>query len=93
MGAGRFKELTERALPQRAREDNWLLRLDHCFKRVCLDNACGGVWYDFIAKPAEKNMTADQLAKAAEIAEAIMRDGEPLLRELNANSLRWRSAR
>lgn len=89
----RFKELTEVTLPRLAREGNWPLRLDHCFKRVCLDNACGGVWYDFIDKPAEKNMTESQLARATAVAESIARDGEPLLRCLNRNSLRWRSAR
>lgn len=89
----RFKELTEHILPRRAREEGWRLRFDHCFKRVCLDNACGGVWYDFIAKPAERNMTEEQLALAIELAEAIARDGWRLLDELNRKSLRWRSAR
>ena len=33
----RFKQITERELPERARRELWPLRLDHCFKRVCLD--------------------------------------------------------
>ena len=87
----RFKEFTEIVLPEIARREHWPLRFDHCFKRVCLDNACGGVWYDYIRKPAEKHITAEQLLRANELAEAIANEGQPRLQELNKNSLRWRS--
>ncbi|MBV8708906.1 MAG: hypothetical protein JO182_28065 [Acidobacteriaceae bacterium] len=34
-----LKEWIERVLPQIAKEQQWPIRFDHCFKRICLDNA------------------------------------------------------
>ncbi len=89
-GVARFKYLTEVALPQRAREERWPLRLDHCFKRVCLDYAFGGEWYGFIAKPAERNLHGEALLRAVACAEAILQAGWPLLETLNRQSLLYR---
>ena len=86
----RWKELTERTLPALAREHRWPLRLDHCFKRVCLDWAFGDVWYRHVPKPAERHIDGEPLAAALRCAEELAAHGEPLLRERNAASLRWR---
>ncbi len=86
----RFKLLTEDALPARAREERWPLRLDHCFKRVCLDWACGGCWYDHIRRPAERYIDGDLLSQAVLCAEEILAGGTGLLQERNGSSLRWR---
>ena len=86
----RWKELTEIVLPERARAERWPLRLDHCFKRVCLDWAYGGVWYDFCAKPAERHMSDEALGGAVGCAEEIVRGGVEVLRERNRLSLQWR---
>lgn len=86
----RFKHLTEVALPERARQEKWPLRLDHCFKRVCLDYAFGGEWYGFIKKPAERHLHGDALLRAVGCAEELLDQGRPLLEERNRESLRYR---
>lgn len=87
---GRWKELTERVLPGRAREERWPLRMDHCFKRVCLDWAFGGVWYRHCAKPAERHIDNEALGRAVRCAEEIVEGGVGMLRERNQASLLWR---
>ena len=77
-------------LPRRAREEGWPLRHDHCFQRVVLDEVAGTVWYDRIARPAHRNLSEQQAEQAAEIAQRLADEGEPLLRELNARSLERR---
>ena len=55
----RFKHLTETVLPALAREHHWPIRLDHCFKRICLDHAFSDVWYHHLKKPAERHLTGE----------------------------------
>ena len=85
-----FKELTERVLPLLASERRWPIRLDHCFKRICLDHAFGDVWYKHLPKPAERHLTGEPLTRAVRCAEELARDGLPLLLERNQASLRYR---
>ncbi len=89
----RFKELTERLLPARACTERWPIRLDHCFKRICLDNAFEDVWYRHLPRPAERHIAEPALSRAVAIAEQIYSDGLPLLARLNRNSLTWRGKR
>lgn len=89
-GITRFKHLTEVALPAAAREHRWPIRLDHCFKRICLDAAFEDVWYNHLAKPAERHLAGEPLARALACAEAILADGRPMLDLHNGNSLRFR---
>lgn len=86
----RFKELTEQVLPERAREQGWPLRLDHCFKRVCLDYACGDVWYKHVAKPAERHLEGEALERAVRCAEELAVRDRGLLEARNAISLDYR---
>lgn len=83
----RFKRLTEQLLPQRAKQQRWPLRLDHCFKRVCLDHAFGDVWYRHVRKPAERHIAGEPLARALRCAEDLLCDDGTLLRERNRESL------
>ena len=53
----RFKYLTEVALPARAAAHRWSVRLDHCFKRICLDHAFADVWYTHLQRHAERQIT------------------------------------
>ena len=87
-----YLHLVKQALPARAREDRWVLRLDHCFGRVLLDHAVGGCWYDALdrRRPAYRQLTDDQLAGAVALGERLLAEGDPLLRALDAQSLRWR---
>lgn len=85
-----FKHLTEVALPALAREHRWPIRLDHCFKRICLDAAFGDVWYNHLPRPAERHLTGEPLARAIHCAEAIAAEGLPALTLRNAESLRFR---
>lgn len=85
-----WKQLTEETLPALAKEHRWPLRLDHCFKRVCLDYACGDVWYHHLKKPAERHIDGEVLQRALDCARSIAAAGEPLLRQRNEESLRYR---
>ena len=86
----RFKALTETELPALAKLRRWPLRLDHCFKRVCLDWACGDCWYAHIGRPAERHIERDTLERAVQCATDLMSGDAELLRERNLASLRWR---
>lgn len=86
----RFKQLTEVELPAKAREQCWPIRLDHCFKRVCLDHAFEDVWYKHLKKPAEKNLEGAPLERAVACAEELLAGGVTLLKERNEASLRYR---
>ena len=87
----RWLELTRRTLPGMAAAQRWPIRLDHCFMRVCLDEAMGGPWTEVLRRPAIHSMTDRQLAAAIGVAEAIV--ARPaLLAGLNACSLERRRA-
>jgi hypothetical protein len=87
----RWLVLTRERLPARARAERWPLRLDHCFQRVLLDQVCGGRWYDHVSgRPAYRHLDGARLAAAVALGERLEREGEPLLRRLDEDSLRWR---
>lgn len=88
----RYRELVDHELPARATAEHWVLRLDHCFGRVLLDDAVGGRWYDVLdrRRPAYRQLDDAQLAGAVAMGERLLREGDPLLRELDARSLAWR---
>ncbi|MEL6343948.1 MAG: hypothetical protein AAFV53_12515 [Myxococcota bacterium] len=89
----RYLTLMRQDLPRRAAEENWVIRFDHCFMRVVLDNMFGGRWYEHISgRPAYKHLSIEQLKEAIAAAEAILEQGPPLLNRLNAQSLAWRRA-
>ncbi|WP_348541451.1 hypothetical protein [Sulfitobacter albidus] len=81
--------MTRETLPQAARGARWPVHNDHCFQRIVLDHVSGGVWYDHIARPAYKNLTADQARAAVGLAERIL-SGDVDLHALNHQSLVWR---
>ena len=87
-----YLQLVKEALPARAREQRWVLRLDHCFGRVLLDHAVGGCWYDALdrRRPAYRQLSDGQLEGAVALGRRLLDEGDPLLRELDAQSLRWR---
>ena len=88
----RYLELVRRRLPAAAREGDWVLREDHCFGRVLLDDAVGACWYDVLdrRRTAFRQLDDDQLAGAVALAERLLAEGDPLLRDLDARSLAWR---
>ena len=89
----RYRELMLDELPRRARDGHWVVSNDHCFGRIVLDHAVGGRWYDVLDRrrsPAFAQLTDDQLARAVALAERMLAEGDPLLRELDAQSLAWR---
>ena len=88
----RWLELTRHILPGLAHERHWPISADHCFQRVLLDAATGGVWYDAIAgRPAYRAATDAVLRHAVDLAERVA-DGSVDLGALNAQSLAWRRA-
>lgn len=87
----RYLHLTRQVMPDLARSGrtDWPVANDHCFQRIVLDTICGGVWYDHIARPAYRHLTADQAARAVRLCEAII-DGSVDISALNRASLGWR---
>ena len=89
----RYRELVLDELPRRARAAGWVVTADHCFGRIVLDHAVGARWYDVLDRrrtPAFAQLDDEQLATAVALAERISVEGDRLLRELDAQSLRWR---
>ena len=89
----RYRALVRDELPRRAREGGWVVTADHCFGRIVLDHAVGGRWYDALDRrrsPAFAQLDDAQLAGAVALAERVLVEGDPLLRELDAQSLAWR---
>ena len=92
----RYRELVLDELPRRARAGRWVVTADHCFGRIVLDHAVQGRWYDVLDRrrsPAFAQLDDDQLGAAVALAERIAAEGDPLLRELDAQSLAWRGKR
>lgn len=89
----RYRQLVLRELPRRGAAEGWVVRSDHCFGRIVLDHTVGRCWYDVLDRtrsPAFAQLDDAQLGFAVELAERIETDGDPLLRRLNDQSLRWR---
>jgi proline racemase len=88
----RYRALVREELPAAARRDGWVLREDHCFGRVLLDDAAGGCWYDVLdrRRTAFLQLTDAQLAQAVALAERLPVEGDPLLREVDERSRAWR---
>ena len=73
-----------------ANTHRWPIRFDHCFMRVCLDNALGTAWHTQVRRPAIRNLTDAQLRDAIAWAERIVAD-PAMLPPLNRRSLEWRT--
>jgi len=83
-------QLTRQTLPDLAPIRDWPVRADHCFQRILLDNACGGVWYDHIpGRPAYRHAPRETLAAAVALGEAVIAGTADLV-TLNRRSLAWR---
>lgn len=87
-----YVHLTRAVLPARAGQEQWVVRADHCFQRIILDNVVGDMWRTILIqkRPAYRQLSDDQLRQAVELAQQIDREGNGLLSQLNHNSLRWR---
>ena len=81
--------LTRDEMPDIARPRNWPVHFDHCFQRILLDNAVGGVWREQIKPPAYRNASEATLTRAIELGRQAV-DGQADLSELNRRSLAWR---
>ncbi len=88
----RWLELTRETLPAMAAAQGWPIRLDHCFMRVCLDEALDAAWPSVVARPAIRTMSEAQLASAVRVAEGIVARPDTLP-VLNERSLRRRGHR
>ncbi|MDX2263743.1 MAG: GCN5-related N-acetyltransferase [Hyphomicrobiales bacterium] len=85
-----WRDLIERRMPlAAARRADWPVRLDHCFARILLDNACGRPWREVIPAPAWRSAPPDILARATQLGERALA-GETDLPALNARSLALR---
>ena len=86
-----YMHLSKEVLPKiaRGRQRNWPVSADHCFQRIVLDHVCSGVWYEYLERPAFKNLTKDQAQRAVKLCEDIV-EGNVDLQKLNQQSLIWR---
>ena len=83
-------DLTRTRMPAAACARGWPVHQDHCFQRILLDNACGGVWYDTIVRrPAYAFAPDAVLKRAVDTGEAVLA-GLVDLAALNRDSLRFR---
>ena len=86
-------ELTRHVLPAMAVSRGWTVRSDHCFQRIFLDAAVGGVWYDVVlGRPAYRHIDRERLVRAVTLARSIA-SGQSDLDALNRQSVAWRAAR
>ena len=87
----RYIVLTKEVMPHLARTSHkhWPVSNDHCFQRIILDAVCGGVWNEYLPRPAYKNLTHDQAANAVKLCNDII-SGDADLIVLNKQSLQWR---
>jgi hypothetical protein len=86
-----YLTLTQETLPRKAKNSDWPVRFDHCFQRICYDNAYGDVWYEFVdGSPAYQTIPDGALLKATAIAYQMMMWGKPAIERLNQKSLYWR---
>ena len=83
-----YMYLSKEVLPTMARscQRNWPVSADHCFQRIVLDHVCGGVWHEYLDRPAYKNLTKDQVQRAVRLCEGIV-VGDIDLWKLNRQSL------
>ena len=89
----RYLELTNKVLPQIARERQFPVKYNHCFGRIILDNLFGCCWYQVLERKqgaAYKQLTEEQLSRAIALAEAMIDQSNEYIVQLNHNSLRWR---
>lgn len=89
----RYLELTNKVLPQIAKERHFPVKFNHCFGRIILDNLFGCCWYEVLDRKhraAYKQLTEEQLLRAIALAEAMIARPNEYIVQLNNNSLRWR---
>ena len=88
----RYRSLTGELLPARAARERWVVRHDHCFRRIVLDHTVGAAGRSVLVgtAPAWRQLDATQLQAAVDVAESIATGGDARLRALNAQSLAWR---
>jgi hypothetical protein len=92
----RYLELTNRTLPELAKQRSFPVRYNHCFQRIILDNLFGRCWYEALdrqAGPAYQQLTVEQLRQAITIAEMMIEQPDDYIHQLNQNSLQWRGKR
>ena len=85
----RLNQLTQRMLPAVAKERGYPVFLDHCFKRIVMDNATGAQWNTQIKAPFYRNAPIDTLTHAVYLAEAIY-NRQTDIHVLNNRSLGYR---
>ncbi|EGQ43548.1 MAG: hypothetical protein J07AB43_15390 [Candidatus Nanosalina sp. J07AB43] len=89
-----YLNATAEVLPQLAAENSWVIRFDHCFQRVVLDNVFDDVWYNHLdkssSKPAYKQLSHDQLVSALNLCREMEKMGSKKVEELNRKSLKFR---
>jgi hypothetical protein len=82
----RWFELTNQILPEMANQLKWPVSQNHCFMRICLDESFGKPWHACVRQPAIRHMTDEQLQRAIDVAELIIKQPE-LIFAMNDRSI------
>jgi hypothetical protein len=87
-----YLQYINQILPEISKSGVYPVIHNHCWARIVLDNICGKVWYDVIAKPAYKNLSEVQLEQAIAMTKQIVGNPE-YAHDLNSRSLQIRRTR
>ena len=89
----RYLHLTNRVMPEIARQRHWTVRLNHCFQRIILDTLFQDCWYHHLDRtsrtPAYRQLSEAQLEQALAIGQRML-DSPEVVKQLNGQSLRYR---
>ena len=89
-----YMHLTNRVMPEVARQQHWPVRLNHCFQRIILDALFQDCWYHHLDRasriPAYRQLSESQLKEALAIAQRMLESPETV-RQLNQQSLVYRN--
>ncbi|MEM9943196.1 MAG: hypothetical protein AAF939_16655 [Planctomycetota bacterium] len=88
-----YLDLTQVELPALAKSNGWLIKHDHCFMRIILDQLFNDCWYNHLDRRlrAYKQLNNQQLKTAISLGRAIADQGEAILNIWNRQSLQWRN--
>ncbi|TWU46585.1 hypothetical protein [Rubripirellula reticaptiva] len=88
----RYLELTRKELPAKARLGGWIVKDDHCFMRIILDQLFQGCWYDHLDRRlvAYKQLNNEKLTQVIALAETLLAGDTEILARWNHESLQWR---
>lgn len=85
-----YNQLINNDLPSLSKREGLVIRHNHCWVRLLLDNTFQTKWDRVLSRPAYKNLTATHLFLVIKLAELIIKY-PTLTKDLNNRSLKYRN--